>query len=70
MNITMKSYEIYGKRYDCYFYDTGCEQGVTVFNAKGNILFKFNERINEDQIVYLLKGYRINPLKQGATGFD
>ena len=61
MNINMKSYEVDNKRYDCYFYDTGCEQGVTVFNSKGDMLFKFNEPVDEDQMTFLLKGYSVQP---------
>jgi len=57
----MKSYDVDSKRYDCYFYDTGCEQGVTVFNSKGDMLFKFNEPVDEDQMTFLLKGYSIQP---------
>ena len=52
-----RSYTIYGKTYDCYFYNNGYDEGVSVFNDKGDLLFKFDEKINASQIVFLLKGY-------------
>ena len=52
-----RSYTIYGNTYDCYFYNNGYDEGVSVFNDKGDLLFKFDEKINASQIVFLLKGY-------------
>jgi len=57
MNNKKRSYTIYGKTYDCYFYNNGYDEGVSVFNDKGDLLFKFDEKINASQIVFLLKGY-------------
>jgi hypothetical protein len=52
-----RSYEIYGREYDCYFYNNGDDEGVSVFNDEGKFLFKFDEKISEAQAVVLLKGY-------------
>ena len=52
-----RSFEIYGRVYDCYFYNNGYDEGVSVFNDSGDLLFKFDEKINASQIVFLLKGY-------------
>ena len=52
-----KSFEIYGNVYDCYFYNNGYDEGVSVFNDAGKFLFKFDEKISESQAVVLLKGY-------------
>tara|TARA_R100000808_G_C2152787_1_gene162487 strand:+ start:509 stop:712 length:204 start_codon:yes stop_codon:yes gene_type:complete len=57
MNNKKRSYTIYGNTYDCYFYNNGYDEGVSVFNDKGDLLFKFDEKINASQIVFLLKGY-------------
>ena len=54
---TKRSYSIYGQSYDCYFYNNGYDEGVSVFNDSGDLLFKFDEKINASQIVFLLKGY-------------
>ena len=54
---TKRSYSIYGQSYDCYFYNNGYDEGVSVFNDKGDLLFKFDEKISESQAVVLLKGY-------------
>ena len=54
---TKRSYSIYGQSYDCYFYNNGYDEGVSVFNDSGDLLFKFDEQINASQIVFLLKGY-------------
>jgi len=71
MNTMMKSYDIDGRIYDCYFYNNGGgDEGVAVFNSTGELLFKFNERVDGEEIVFLLKGYRLNPLKQGVIGID
>ena len=52
-----RSFEIYGRVYDCYFYNNGYDEGVSVFNDTGKFLFKFDEKISEAQVVVLLKGY-------------
>ena len=52
-----RTYSIYGKTYDCYFYNNGYDEGVSVFNDIGKFLFKFDEKISEAQAVVLLKGY-------------
>ena len=57
MNNKKRSYTIYGKTCDCYFYNNGYDEGVSVFNDKGDLLFKFDEKINASQIVFLQKGY-------------
>ena len=54
---TKRSYSIYGQSYDCYFYNNGYDEGVSVFNDTGELLFKFDEKINETQAVVLIKGY-------------
>ena len=56
-----KTYNIYGTDYPCYFYNNGYDdEGVTVFReADTNFLFKFNERVNEKEVVFLLKGYEL-----------
>ena len=56
-----KTYNIYGTEYTCYFWNNGYDdEGVTVFReADSDFLFKFNERINEKETVFLLKGYEL-----------
>ncbi len=67
----MKTYEINGRVYDCYFYNNGGgDEGVTVFNPQGDLLFKFDEKINGREIVFLLKGYSLQRSTQGAIGVD
>ena len=56
----MKTYEINGQVFDCHFYNNGVgDEGVVVFNPEGELLFKFHEKINGKEIVYLLKGYSL-----------
>ena len=56
----MKKYEIDNIIYDCYFYNNGGgDEGVVVFNNQGELLFKFNERVDGKEIVFLLKGYSL-----------
>ena len=67
----MKTYEINGEIYDCYFYNNGGgDEGVVVFNTKGELLFKFDERISGKEVVFLLKGYSLSKSTQGAIGVD
>ena len=56
-----KTYHIYGTYYTCYFYNNGYDdEGVTVFREpEKDMILKFNERINEQQVVFLLKGYEL-----------
>ena len=56
-----KTYNIHGTYYTCYFYNNGYDdEGVTIFReGDANFLFKFNERINEKEVVFLLKGYEL-----------
>lgn len=56
-----KTYNIYGTEYTCYFYNNGYDdEGVTVFReADSNFLFKFNERVNHKEVVFLLKGHEL-----------
>ena len=56
-----KTYNIYGTEYTCYFYNNGYDdEGVTVFReADSNFLFKFNERVSEKEVVFLLKGHEL-----------
>ena len=46
-----------GSMEDYVFYNNGYDEGVSVFNDKGDLLFKFDEKISESQAVVLLKGY-------------
>ena len=59
MKTKKKSYSIYGTVYNCCFYNNGYAQGVRVFNNGNDLLFEFDEKINESQIVFLLKGFHI-----------
>ena len=59
MNTENKSYSIYGTVYECCFYNNGYYEGVRVFINANDLLFEFDEKINESQIVYLLKGFHI-----------
>ena len=55
MNNKKRSYTIYGNTYDCYFYNNGYDEGVSVFNDSGDLLFKFDEKINASQSFSYLK---------------
>jgi hypothetical protein len=56
-----KTYNIYGTDYTCYFWNNGYnDEGVTVFReSDADFLFKFDERVNEKETVFLLKGYEL-----------
>ena len=56
-----KTYNSYGTEYTCYFYNNGYDdEGVTVFReADRDMILKFNERINDREVVFLLKGYEL-----------
>ena len=59
MNTTKKTYDVYGNCYVCYILNNGYDKVVSVFNAQGDLLFKFEEPINGSQLIFLLKGYSI-----------
>jgi len=59
MDVKKKTYDIYGNCYICYIGNNGYDKVVSVFNEKGDLLFKFEEPLNNSQLVFLLKGYAI-----------
>ena len=60
MHTTKKTFDVYGTSYTCYFYNNGYDQVVSVLSEDiSEVLFKFNEQINESQVHFLLKGYHI-----------
>ena len=71
MRNNRRSYDINGTIYICYFYDNGYDKGVSVFQDQvKDVLFTFDEPINEKEIVFLLKGYKLGTFSTGVTGFD
>lgn len=64
MNTVKRVYTIYGTEYFCYFYNNGYDYGVNVFaeNEK-EVLFRFEEKVNDKEIAFLLKGYHIGKNK-------
>ena len=64
MNTIKRVYTVYGTEYFCYFYNNGYDTGVNVFcEQEEESLFRFDENINEKQIIFLLKGYHIGKKK-------
>ena len=60
MNTVKRVYMVYGTEYFCYFYDNGYDTGVNVFSEnEKEVLFRFDENLNDKEIVFLLKGYHL-----------
>ena len=59
MHNKKRSYDIEGNIYTCYFYSNGYDKWISVFDSNDKMLFKFDEPIEDRQVVVLLKGYAI-----------
>ena len=60
MNTIKRVYMVYGTEYFCYFYNNGYDTGVNVFcDDKKEALFRFEENLDDKEIVFLLKGYHL-----------
>ena len=59
MNTSKKTYDIYGTAYTCYVVDNGYDSLVSVFDDAEKLLFKFEEKISNSELQFLLKGYAL-----------
>ena len=60
MNTIKRVYIVYGTEYFCYFYNNGYDTGVNVFcDDEKEALFRFEENLNDEEVIFLLKGYHL-----------